>query len=109
MFYYKYTLQDDLLYFKERLFVPANHRLRLRILQEYHDAPSAGHLRVDKTYETLARNFYWLRMNDDVKSFVTSYDFCQRNKASQLALAGLLQPLEIPTYNWQQISIDFIT
>src|SRR4051812_27327274 len=63
----QYTLQDDLLYIKERLFISANHRLRLKILQEYHDAPTAEHLGVDKTYETLARNFYWPRMSDEVK------------------------------------------
>src|SRR4051812_49105804 len=105
----QFTLQNDILYFKERMFVPADNSLRLKILQEYHDAPAAGHLGIDKTYENLSRNFYWPRMSDSVKSFVTSCDYCQRNKTSQLAPAGLLQPLPIPTQNWQQISMDFIT
>src|SRR3954464_10937107 len=53
----QYTLQDDLLYFKERLFVPTNYGLSLRILQEYHNAPSAEYLGVDKIYKALTRNF----------------------------------------------------
>src|SRR5207249_10894920 len=94
--------------FKDRIYVPTDPKLQLKLLQEYHDTPIAGHLGVEKTYEALSRNFYWPRMADNLKSFVTSCDICQRNKLSQKLLAQLLQPLEIPTQNWQQISMDFI-
>src|SRR5437588_8577597 len=47
-------------------------------------------------------------MADNLKSFVTSCDICQRNKLSQKLPAGLLQSLKVPTQNWQQISMDFI-
>src|SRR4051812_28617153 len=88
----QFTLQDSALYFKERIYVPTDPKLRLKLLQEHHDTPIAGHLRVDKTYEALSRNYYWPRMADNLKSFVTSCDICQRNKPSQKLLAGLLQP-----------------
>src|SRR5437588_4664713 len=104
----QFTLQNGTLYFKDRIYVPTDPKLRLKLLQEYHDTPIAGYLRVEKTYEALSRNFYWPRMADNLKSFVTSCNICQRNKPSQKLPAGLLQPLEIPTQNWQQISMDFI-
>src|SRR5207249_11262791 len=104
----QFTLQDGALYFKDRIYVPTDPKLRLKLLQEHHDTPIAGHLGVEKTYEALSRNFCWPRMADNLKGFVTSCDICQRNKPSQKLPAGLLQPLEIPTQNWQQISIDFI-
>ena len=39
---------------------------------------------------------------------MASCDVCQRNKSSNKKLAGLLRPLEIPTRNWQHVSMDLI-
>src|SRR4051812_24646966 len=47
-------------------------------------------------------------MYDNTKSYVTSCDLCQRNKALKQTPAGLLQPLPVPNRNWEQISMDFI-
>ena len=33
---------------------------------------------------------------------------CQLVKAEQKKPSGLLQPLEVPTWKWEQISMDFI-
>jgi len=40
--------------------------------------------------------------------YVTSCDSCQRNKASNQAPAGLLQPLDIPERRWDHITMDFV-
>src|SRR3954463_1852751 len=58
----QFTLQNDALYFKDRIYVLTNPKLRLKLLQEHHDTPIARHLGVEKTYEALSRNFYWPRM-----------------------------------------------
>ena len=79
----QFTLQDGTLYFKDRIYVPTDPKLQLKLLQEHHDTPIAGHFRVEKTYEALSRNFYWLRMADNLKSFVTFYNIYQKNKPSQ--------------------------
>ena len=71
-------------------------RCSTRILQECHDAPLGGHLGKDKTIEQVKRRFYWPGMDDDIAAYVTSCDACQRNKPSQQATMGLLQPLPIP-------------
>lgn len=44
-----------------------------------------------------------------VKSFVADFLICQRNKCETASLAGLLQPLLIPTRVWDDLSLDFIT
>jgi hypothetical protein len=48
-------------------------------------------------------------MDDHITRYVTTCDACQRNKPSQQAKMGPLQPLPIPTRPWQQMSMDLIT
>eukprot|EP00798_Chlamydomonas_sp_ICE-L_P020252 gene20252-27006_t len=49
--------RNDLWYFKGRLCVPNIPELRLRILHEYHDVPSAGHPGFHKTLNAVADKF----------------------------------------------------
>jgi hypothetical protein len=47
-------------------------------------------------------------MTEDIAEYVARCDTCQRVKAEHQRPAGLLQPLEIPTWKWEDISMDFI-
>ena len=44
-------------YYRDRLLVPNNTNLRLRLVREAHDGPAAGHPRRTKTYEILYRYY----------------------------------------------------
>ena len=90
----------------DRLCVPRG-KLRLKLLQEYHDCVVAGHPGRDRTYFRLAQFFFWPRMGLDVKKFVKSCDTCQRVKGGQSG-SGLLQSLPVPSRPWEDISMDFI-
>ena len=79
------------------------------IMNECHDSRYAGHLGMKKTEELVQRDFYWPTLHQDVTSYVQTCEECQRNKASNLRSAGLLQPLEVPSQRWERISMDFIT
>ena len=87
---------DSLYYHGDRLYMPDDLALQTRILHECHDAPTGGHLGKDKTIEQVKRRFYWPGMDEEIQQYVTSCDACQRNKPSQQAKMGLLQPLPIP-------------
>jgi len=109
----RYIFQDNVLYLHQsrtglRLCIPDNKALKLQILHDHHDAPIAGHLGIDKTYHSIANLFFWPKMSIAVKAYIKSCDGCQRNKPSSQAPTGLLQPLDIPTRNWEQVSMDFI-
>ena len=45
----------------------------------------------------------------DVLQYMSACDHCQRNKASIEKPAGLLQPLPVPEFGWQWVTVDFIT
>lgn len=47
-------------------------------------------------------------MRKEVRRFIKECDICQRNKFENIHLAGLLQPLPIPTKVWTDTSFDFI-
>ncbi|KAJ9510239.1 hypothetical protein QJQ45_015715, partial [Haematococcus lacustris] len=78
------------------------------LLHEAHDAYNAAHLGRAKTLERLQRHFYWPQMHKTVQEYVRTCDKCQRTKATNQLPPGLLQPLPLPSRNWQQVSMDFI-
>ena len=78
------------------------------ILQQFHCNPLGGHTGVYKTYAQLKNEFYWPSKRRDVRAFIRSCDAYQRNKEENIHPAGMLQPLPVPTNNWQDISMDFI-
>jgi hypothetical protein len=47
-------------------------------------------------------------MKREIAKYVSECDVCQRVKASHLKTAGILQPLPIPSWKWEDISMDFI-
>jgi hypothetical protein len=98
-----------LYYGTDRLYIPNDPALRTKILRECHDTPTGGHLGKDKTTEQIKRRFYWPGMDQEIQRYIRTCDPCQRNKPSQQARIGPLQPLPIPDRPWQQVSVDLIT
>ena len=47
-------------------------------------------------------------MKRDVATHVALCDVCQRVKVEHQRPAGLLQPLQVPEYKWEEIGMDFI-
>ena len=47
-------------------------------------------------------------MKADIARFVAHCDTCQRIKAEHQKPAGLLQPLPIPVWKWDEIGMDFV-
>jgi RNase H-like domain found in reverse transcriptase/Reverse transcriptase (RNA-dependent DNA polymerase)/Integrase zinc binding domain/Chromo (CHRromatin Organisation MOdifier) domain/Retroviral aspartyl protease len=103
----KYSLQDKLLFYEDRIFVPEI-STRTKILQLCHDANLAGHYGQGKTLELVSRQFWWPKLRQFVISFVESCIVCSRSKSSHHRPFGLLKPLPVPDRPWGSISMDFI-
>ena len=93
---------------KNRLVVPKNLELRKQILDEAHLSRYSIHPGSNKMYQDLKQRFWWTRMKREVAKYVSECDICKRVNASHLRPAGPLQPLSIPSWKWEDISMDFI-
>ncbi|RVW45638.1 RNA-directed DNA polymerase-like [Vitis vinifera] len=61
-----------------------------------------------KMYHDLKRQFWWSGMKRDIAQFVANYQTCQQVKAELQRPARLLQPLPIPEWKWDHITMDFV-
>ena len=59
-------------------------------------------------YYDLKERFWWPGMKRAVAEYVAVCDTCQRVKAEHQRPAGLLQPLKVPEWKWEDITMDFI-
>jgi hypothetical protein len=59
-------------------------------------------------YQDLKQKYWWYGLKRDVAAHVAMCDLCQRVKAEHQRPAGLLHPLKIPEWKWEEIGMDFI-
>ena len=57
----------------------------------------------------LRKEYFWPNMKTEVAEYIARCLECQQVKTEHQHLAGLLQPLPIPSWKWEVISLDFIT
>jgi hypothetical protein len=102
--------RDDkgIFWFGQRLVIPQDQNLRKEILDEAHLSKFTIHPGSTKMYRDLKENFWWSNMKGEIAEYVSGCDTCQRIKASELKTAGQMQPLTIPAWKWDDISMDFM-
>jgi hypothetical protein len=105
----RYRVVDDIIYYKDRIYLVPESTLKDKILRAVHDTPLAGHPGYLKTYRQVRERFSWKGLKEDVLRYVRECMTCQQNKSELTHPAGLLQPLSIPEQKWESISMDFIT
>ena len=95
--------------YKNRICVPSSGDLRRRILVEAHQSRFSMHPRVTKMYQDLKQMFWWPGLKKEVADYVSKCLTFQKMKVEHQKLLGTLQPLEIPQWKWEQITMDFVT
>jgi hypothetical protein len=99
---------EGVLWFKDRLVVPKKATLNKKILDEAHTLRYSIHLGSTKMYHDLRQQFWWTRMKHETTCYVSECYTCRKVKADYMKPGGLLQPLSIPDWKWDDISTDFI-
>ncbi|KAL4282270.1 hypothetical protein GQ457_03G027210 [Hibiscus cannabinus] len=82
---FKYN-SDGLLCFRSRICVPNDDSLKREILKEAHTS-----------------------IKQAITDYVSKCLTCQRVKAEHRVPTGLLQPIELPRWNWEHITMDFVS
>jgi hypothetical protein len=105
---YFYKDAKGTLWFKKRLVVPKKEALKKKILDEAHTSRYSIHPGSTKMYHDQRQQFWWTRMKCEVARYVSECDTYRKVKADYIKPGGLLQPLSIPEWKWDNISMDFI-
>jgi hypothetical protein len=59
-------------------------------------------------YQDLKQRYLWYGMKRDVAAHVALCNTCHQIKAEHQRTDGLLQPLKVPEWKWEEIGMDFI-
>jgi transposase InsO family protein len=77
------------------------------ILRLFHDNPIAGHGGRYKTYMRIFQRFYWDKLWNDVKRYVSSCNACQLRKPAPQHSAGKIQRWVVP-YPFHTVAVDLV-
>jgi hypothetical protein len=103
-----WRIDKGVVWFGQRLVIPQDPNLKKEILYVAHLSKFTIHPGSTKMYRDFRENFRWSNMKGEIAEYVSNCDTCQRIKASHLKTTGQMQPLSIPAWKWDDISMDFI-
>ncbi|KAD6454275.1 hypothetical protein E3N88_08981 [Mikania micrantha] len=92
-----------------RMWVPRNGDIMSRILDEAHKSCYSIHPGATKMYQDLRKDYWWPGMKFNVMQYVNKCLTCAQVKAEHQKPYGYGQPLEVPEWKWEHITMDFIT
>ncbi|KAJ9557756.1 hypothetical protein OSB04_012370 [Centaurea solstitialis] len=95
--------------FKTRIWVPRIGGLREVILEEAHKSRLSIHPGGTKMYHDLRTEYWWLGMKVDIGRYVEKCITCLQVKAEHQKPYGSLQPLEVPVWKWEELTMDLVT
>ncbi|KAI5431677.1 hypothetical protein KIW84_035730 [Lathyrus oleraceus] len=101
--------ENGVLKFGKRVCIPDITELKKSILEEGHRSGLSIHPGATKMYHDLKKLFWWPGMKREIASFVYSCLTCQKSKIEHQKPSGLMQPLAIPEWKWDSISMDFVS
>jgi hypothetical protein len=99
---------QGVIWFNNCIVVPKNEELHQQILDKAHLSRYSIHPGSTKMYQDLKQHYWWTKMKIQIAHYVAKCDTCRRVKAIHMKTAGPLQSLPIPTWKWEDISMDFI-
>jgi hypothetical protein len=99
---------EGTLWFKDRFVALRKEALKKKILDEAHTSRYSIHPDSTKMYHDLRQQFWRTRMKRETTRYVSECDTYRKVKADYMKPGGMLQPLSILDWKWDDISMDFI-
>jgi hypothetical protein len=100
--------EQGTVWLKERLCVLQDKALLEHIMKEAHNSRYSIHPGSTKMYKDLKTRYWWKDMRRDIAHYLACCDTYSRVKIKHQKPAGLVKPLGIPVWNWEDISMDFV-
>jgi hypothetical protein len=75
-----WKIEDNLLFYKEKCYIPDSLDLCRQIAHQYHDTMSTEHPGQLWTQELIQEHYWWPGLHTFVKNYVNSYAICQQQK-----------------------------
>ena len=101
--------ESEGLLYKNRLSVPNDMELKKKILYESHNTVFTMHPGSNKMYLDMKQFYWWQGMKRDISEYVAKCLTCQQVKAEHQVPSGLLNPLPILQWKWDNITMDFVS
>src|SRR5690606_26679306 len=76
----EWSLQDQLLCFRGKIYIPNEPDLHHCIVEQHHNSKPAGHPGHWKTLELVARNYWWPQMLRYIGQYCKTCDLCMCTK-----------------------------
>lgn len=95
--------------YKDQIVVPRNQDIKEKIMDVANRTRFTMHPGSTKLYKDPKRMYYWRAMKREIARYVGRCVTCQQVKAEHQKPAGMLQPLQIPEWKWEFITMDFVT
>ncbi|XP_024027229.1 uncharacterized protein LOC112093304 [Morus notabilis] len=82
--------------------------MKKTILHDAHKLRYTIHPGSTKMYQNLKRQYRWRGMKKDVRQYVSECVTCLQIKVEHQKPAGELQPLPVPGWKWEHITMNFL-
>ncbi|KAJ0574580.1 putative nucleotidyltransferase, Ribonuclease H [Helianthus annuus] len=93
----------------DRIWIPRECDVKELLLNEAHKSRYSVHPGATKMYQDLRMNYWWPGMKRDIVKYVAKCLTCSQVKAEHQRPYGKLQPLEIPVWKWEHVTMDLVT
>jgi hypothetical protein len=100
---------EEIIMYKRIIYVPNSQELKIMILREMHNVPYVRHSRYQKTIAVVKSQYYWPGMKKEVFEYIAKCLESKKVKVEHRHPGGLFQPLPIPEWKWEVVTMDFIT
>jgi len=95
-------------WYGRRICVPNSMSIKDKILSKAHNSAYSIHPGSTKMYLDLKEKYWWYGLKRDVAEYVAIFDTCRRVKVEHQRPTGLLQPMKILEWKWEEVGMDFI-
>ena len=100
--------RDRILRYQDGLSVTDADDFRTKIVEEDHGSRYSIHLGSTKMHHDLKNIYWWDGMKHNIAEYVGKCPNCHQVMAEHLKTDGLTQIIEVPTWKWEAINMDFV-